>query len=57
MSCNNLEEEAARLTELLHGKQVKVIYRHGETELVIIFVDETRLFIDSNTCLDFSITG
>lgn len=57
MSDMNLEEEAERLTELLHGKTIKVIYRHGETELVIIFMDGTRLFIDSSGCLDFSITG
>lgn len=52
-----LEEEADRLTELLRGKVVKLCARHETGELVIIFKDGTRLFVNARSELELSVTG
>jgi hypothetical protein len=49
--------EAARATELLAGKTVKIVRRHTERTIMIEFTDQTRLFVDSKTALELSITG
>jgi len=54
----DLENEAARLTDLLKGKAVKIVRRHRPSEIVIEFDDGTRLFVDRiSNGLEFSITG
>ncbi|WP_082905757.1 hypothetical protein [Bradyrhizobium centrolobii] len=54
----NLEDEAARLTELLRGKVVKVVWRHRPGEVGIEFNDGTRLFFDAvSNGLECSVTG
>ncbi|MBU2569646.1 MAG: hypothetical protein KJ725_06320 [Gammaproteobacteria bacterium] len=57
MNEEKLESEAERMTQLLKGKTVKLCARHEPGELAIIFKDGTRLFINSKSKLDFSITG
>lgn len=53
-----LEKEEARATKLLCGKVVKQIVRHRNDEVLLIFTDGTRFFIDvQSEGLDFSITG
>lgn len=42
-----LEEEAARLIELLRGKTVAKAWRHRDWEVVLEFSDGTRFFADS----------
>jgi hypothetical protein len=51
-----LETEAQRMTELLKGKVLKSCLRHNSDELVIIFKDGSRLFVNSKENLEFSIT-
>jgi hypothetical protein len=41
-----LENEAARATELLAGKIVSRVWRHREAEVGVEFTDGTRLFVD-----------
>jgi hypothetical protein len=53
----DLAKEAERATEMLKGRSVRVVRRHREQELLIEFEDGTRLFIDSQTEIDLSITG
>jgi hypothetical protein len=54
----DLDDEAARLTDLLRGKVVKVVWRHRPKEVGIEFNDGTRLFVDAvSDGLDFSVTG
>jgi hypothetical protein len=54
----DLEDEAAKLTDLLRGKIVKVVRRHRLGEVVIVFDDETRLFVNNvSDGLEFSVTG
>mgnify|MGYP001583095616 CR=1 FL=1 len=53
----DLEKEAKESTDLLKGKIVKRIYRHKHDEIAIIFECGARLFVDSNTDLELSITG
>jgi hypothetical protein len=58
MTQPSLEEEAARLGELLRGKTVRRVRRHRRTALLIEFEDGTRLFVDrSDKGLEFSVTG
>ena len=53
-----LEQEVAELGRLLVGKTVARIWRHRPSELVLEFVDGTRLFIDHKTdSLEISVTG
>jgi hypothetical protein len=53
----DLDDEAARATEMLRGRAVKQVWRHRLTEIGIEFEDGTRLFIDSAAALELSITG
>ena len=54
----DLKDEAARLTDLLRGKTVKVVWRDRAEEVGIEFNDGTRLFVDVATAgLDLSVTG
>ena len=51
----NLEDEANQSTEILRGKTVERIVRHREGEILIKFVDGSRLFANSDTPLELSI--
>jgi hypothetical protein len=53
----DLADEADRATKTMTGRAVRVVRRHRQTEVLIEFEDGTRLFIDSETALDMSITG
>ena len=54
----DLEDEAAKLTDLLRGKIVKVVRRHRSREVAIAFEDGTCLFVDNiSDGLDFSVVG
>jgi hypothetical protein len=54
----DLEDEAARLTDLLRGKFNKAIRRHRSDEVLVEFEDGRRLFIDGFSAdLEFSVTG
>lgn len=57
MNEKELKSEAKQMTALLKGKAVKLCARHRPDELVVFFNDGTRLFVDSKSELDFSITG
>jgi hypothetical protein len=53
-----LDDEATKLTDLTHGKTVKVVKRHRPAEVMIEFDNGTRLFINAiPDGLEFSITG
>jgi hypothetical protein len=55
---SDLENESAKLTELLKGKVVKTVRRHRSSEVMIEFDDGSRLFVDrSSEGLEFSVTG
>jgi hypothetical protein len=56
MNSKDLELEADRITELLKAKTVKCCMRHDSGELVVIFKDGTKLFVNSKSELHFSIT-
>ena len=45
-SQNDLNEEAARATEMLQGKTVARVMRNRPGEVVIEFQDGTRVFVD-----------
>lgn len=51
-----LDEESAGATSLLRGKIVKRIARHREQEVMIEFEDGSRIYADSETKLEMSIT-
>jgi hypothetical protein len=54
-----LEQEAEKLTELLKGKTVRVVWRHRADEIAIEFEgdDRTRLFVNRDPAgLDISVT-
>ena len=56
-SQDNLNEEAARVTEMLQGKTVARVMRNRPDEVVIEFEDGTRVFVDrSETGVEVSIT-
>jgi hypothetical protein len=53
----SLEDEAARMSNMLRGKTVEIIRHHRSQEVTIEFSDGTRLFVNkTDTGLDFSIT-
>ncbi len=54
-----LDEEAARLNELLVGARVARIARHRPTEIMIEFEGGAGLFVnvDAQHALDFSVTS
>jgi hypothetical protein len=49
MSEESLKMEAEHATEMLHGKTVRVVWRHRSKEVVLEFTDKTRLFVDCTT--------
>ena len=54
-----LEQEAEKLTELLKGKPVRIVWRHRRDDIAIEFDgdDRTRLFvIRGSDGLDISVT-
>lgn len=54
-----LEQEAEKLTALLKGKTVRIVWRHRAGEIAIEFDDRdrTRLFVNSDPAgLDISVT-
>jgi hypothetical protein len=51
-----LEEEGERATSMLLGKTVRRVMRHRDGEVVIEFEDGSRLFADSGTPLELSVT-
>ena len=52
----NLDEESDRATILLSGKVVRRIARFREEEILVEFEDGSRLYADSKTSLELSIT-
>jgi hypothetical protein len=54
---DDLAEEADRATEMLKGRSVRIVYRHRDREVAIEFDDGTRLYVDSQTPVELSITG
>ena len=53
----DIEGEAQELTSLLAGKTIRAVKRLRPNEVVIEFVDGTRLFADApSEQLDFSVT-
>jgi hypothetical protein len=53
----DLEDEAARLSDLLRGKVVRVVRRHRSDEMLVEFDDGTRLFVNKTSGgLEFSVT-
>jgi hypothetical protein len=57
MMTSDLEAEATRATELLIGKTVAVVRRANQRVILIEFSDGARLFVDSKTAIELSITG
>jgi len=55
----NLDDEALRATKLLEGRVVRAIHRHTAREVMVEFVDGSRLFVDwrEDRSLELSITG
>jgi hypothetical protein len=54
----DLDAEAERATELLKGKVVACVKRFREEEILVEFVDGTRLYVDhSGGGVELSITG
>lgn len=51
-----LDEEGERATALLRGKTVKRVLRVREQDVMVEFDDGSRLFADSETSLELSIT-
>jgi hypothetical protein len=51
-----LEEESERATALLHGKTILRVVRHRENQVLVEFEDGSRLFVDSQTPLELSVT-
>ena len=54
---DELASEAARATEMLRGRTIRVVRRHRASELLIEFDDGTRLFIDAQGALELSIAA
>jgi hypothetical protein len=53
-----LEDEAARLTDLLCGKITKLVQQGRSREIMIEFEDGTRLFVDCKVGdIECSVTG
>ncbi len=52
-----LDEESERATAMLAGKVVARVVRHNDAEVLIEFADGTRLFVDSESALEISITS
>jgi hypothetical protein len=55
---DDFSQEAQRLTGLLTGKTVKIVRRRRSSELLVEFVDGTRLYVDcADAELELSVTG
>ena len=54
---SDLDDEADKIAALLVGMRVRGIKRHRYGEVLIEFEDGTRLFVNSHSNLEFSITG
>ena len=54
-----LDDEGLQATKLLEGRVVKAIHRHRAREVMVEFVDGSRLFVDwrEDRSLELSITG
>lgn len=52
----SLESEAKKMSQILKGKVVKLCARHRSNEVVVIFEDGTKLFVDSSQDIEVSIT-
>jgi hypothetical protein len=53
-----LEQESIQATEILQGKVVSRVIRHRETEVLVEFADQCRLFVDrTQGGVELSITG
>jgi hypothetical protein len=53
----NLRAEAEKLTDMLRGKVVSVVWRHRSGEVGVQFTDGTRLFVNNEgDGLELSIT-
>jgi hypothetical protein len=58
VAMNALKKEAADLQRLLKGKTLNVVRRHRAKEVVLEFIDHTRLFVDwTEDGFEFSVTG
>jgi len=58
MNRSPLEQESEKATELLKGKVVSHVVRHRESEVLIVFTDGARIFVDKTDAgLDLSVTG
>ena len=52
-----LAQDSERLTAMLGNKQLTRVMRHRREEVLLEFVDGTRLYVDSADPLEFSITA
>jgi hypothetical protein len=52
----SLDEEASRATQMLSGRVLSHVQRFKATEILLEFDDGTRLYIDSASTLELSIT-
>ncbi|WP_188514846.1 hypothetical protein [Blastomonas aquatica] len=52
----SLDEEASRATQMLSGRALSHVRRFKATEVLLEFEDGTRLYIDSASTLELSIT-
>lgn len=50
------KEETERATALLRGKTVRRVMRHREQEVMIEFEDGSRLYANSDTAFELSVT-
>jgi hypothetical protein len=57
MMQSDLETEAIRATEMLRGRVGRQVWRHRPGEIALQFEDGTRLFVESRSPLELSITG
>lgn len=58
ISPEQLDAESTRATEMLAGKIVARILRHRSAEVIVVFSDGTRLFIDrTDIGVELSITN
>ena len=52
----DLAQEAKRASTLLQGRVLEQVQRHREGEVLIEFADGSRMFVNSTTSLELSIT-
>lgn len=56
MTETELEEQANQLTKLLKGSEVLECVRNEDGEILVKFTNGMRLFVNSETSLDLSVT-